>query len=723
MIMRCLFIYRTASLDITDPMGLMHMVAAVKRAGHQTDLLLSNLERDLFRSVREFAPDVIGFSVTSGSEHYYLELIRRLRRQVSFVSIFGGPHPTFFPEIVEEPEVDVICRGEGDLALPEMLDRMERGRDYADVAGLWVKRDGEVVKNNMRPPIASLDELPFADRESLGKYFAYRRSSVKHFLAGRGCPYDCLHCSSNPGRGTRPKVQRRLEPSSIKRLIEALVVRFQASRLHVLDEMINVHPGHLDTVLDALLAYDVELDLPNGLRADHLTTSQIDAMAPRMSILSVSAESGSRRVVEEEVGKRLRLSEIERVVAAARQKGLPTLVHFIIGIPGETAEEINATLEMAIDLHERFGAYPAVQYATPLPGTALFEKAPVPAPPDKDWGPLFQHEPMTSGEGFGPEDLAWFKWTFNKRLDASSSQRKVILNVTYRCNNRCVFCAVGNRSKVDGNFDEQKEILLRHRELGVDALDIDGGEPTLYKHLLPLVGFARKAGYRSVNVTTNGRMCAYEGFARKLVQSGLTTLLFSLHGANEVTHGELVGVREGFEQTVAGARNCMRSKPAEVTIGMNVTITRSNLPELLTLGRLARRLGLCWLNLQFLTPFGRATRDIAPDPVAAAREAMKVIDALGAEMTIRVVNLPFCFMPGYEEHLVGDLLKSRRKMIFVNKAEVNLHEYLLARRYYLEKCAACRHRIFCGGLYELDSSPEPAWAIEHEPSSEKRTRT
>src|SRR5690606_40849738 len=64
-------------------------------------------------------------------------------------------------------------------------------------------------------------------------------------------------------------------------------------------------------------------------------------------------------------------------------------------------------------------------------------------------------------------------------LEASQGPRKLILNATYRCNNRCTFCATGTRTQLDGNFERQKEILLKYRRLGVRLLDIDGGEPTL----------------------------------------------------------------------------------------------------------------------------------------------------------------------------------------------------------------------------------------------------
>ena len=89
--------------------------------------------------------------------------------------------------------------------------------------------------------------------------------------------------------------------------------------------------------------------------------------------VSVSAESGSQRVLDHSVGKQLDLARIHQVAADAHRAGVPLLIHYMIGLPGETAEEINQTLELALTLWDDHGAQPAVQFATPLPGTRLAE--------------------------------------------------------------------------------------------------------------------------------------------------------------------------------------------------------------------------------------------------------------------------------------------------------------------------------------------------------------
>jgi MoaA/NifB/PqqE/SkfB family radical SAM enzyme len=331
-----------------------------------------------------------------------------------------------------------------------------------------------------------------------------------------------------------------------------------------------------------------------------------------------------------------------------------------------------------------------------------------------DWGPLFQTAPSQPGALVSADVLCKFKWTFDELVRASHGPKKVIMNVTYVCNNHCTFCAVGTRTQIDGHPTRQREYLDAYRAEGVHMVDFDGGEPTLNPELIPLVQYARSIGYDRINVTTNGRLCFYEDFAKKLVRSGLTTLLFSVHGPDARTHAQQVGVAEAFDQTVGGIRQCVRLAPRGVELGMNITLTKGNHEKLEAVAELALELGLPWLNIQFLTPFGRATSSVAPDTQAAADIAMRVIDRFQSRMKIQIINLPFCFMPGYEAFMMGDLAKLERHMIFVNNETVNLATYLAERRTKKPVCESCPHAVFCGGFYELESVPEPPWLVAPE---------
>jgi MoaA/NifB/PqqE/SkfB family radical SAM enzyme len=601
------------------------------------------------------------------------------------------------------PEAEAWIKYEAEATVPELLGTGARGvvvgREVEDLDALpppaWERVD-----------LRSRDIFCDRIKKNLGRgAWAFPIDGrTLPMVTSRGCPFTCTHCSSNPGR-IGPKRQRRLSREILCDRIKNLVQVHQATRIEVLDELINVNAAHFDAFLDA---GDFRFDVPNGMRADYLGREHFRRMKGRVTTVSVSAESGVQRVVDEIVKKQLDLGAITRAAQSAQAEGVPLMVHFMIGLPGETAEEVNATLAYATELYDKYGAQPAVQFATPLPGTELARGRSLPVV--DDWGPRFQMLPSQPG-ALDPELLRKFKWTFDERLRHSDGPKKLIMNVTYVCNNHCTFCAVGTRTQVHGHPPRQREHLDKYRRLGVTMVDFDGGEPTLNPELIPLVRYARAIGFERINVTTNGRMCFYPEFAQKLVRSGLTTLLFSVHGADAQTHAQQVGVAEAFEQTTGGIRNCLQAAPSGVELGMNITLTKGNFQQLDGVAQLAWDLGLRWLNIQFLTPFGRATRMVAPDTQAAADVARRVIERWQAKMKIQIINLPFCFLPGYEHLMMGDLGKLERHMVFVNNEDVNLASYLAERRTRKPVCATCPHAVFCGGFYELDEVPEPPWLI------------
>jgi MoaA/NifB/PqqE/SkfB family radical SAM enzyme len=659
--------------------------------------------------------------------------LRRVRpeRPIVLADLYqSGQH------VVDAPSPEILA------AFPE-VSALVRYEAEGELVGLFARLlsenppDKPFVVDGLDPK--HLDELPLPawDLVDMPAYFAFHQAVIQGLgrpswafpihgssapvLTSRGCPYRCVHCSSNPTSRTngdldKPKTQRRYSPAYLDKLFAQLRER-GVRRVHLLDELVNVNERHFDAVVELLEKHDLAFEIPNGVRADYVLERHIQAMKGRMTTLSVSAESGVQRVVDQVVDKQLDLGAIRSVADLAKEAGLPLLVHFMIGLPGETKKEINGTLEFALDLHEKADVIASVQFATPLPGTrlgAMAAKQKKSLPLISDWGPRFQQEPTIVTDEFSLEDLRKFKWTFDRRIEASAGPKKVIMNVTYKCNNRCTFCATGTRTQFDGNYERQRELLVKYRKLDVTLLDFDGGEPTLNPNLLRLIAFAKRIGYERINVTTNARMASYGDFAEKLVHSGVTSLLTSIHGPDAQTHAQNVGVAEAFDQTCEGVRNFVRLAPKNVELGANITITKSNHKKLDAVAELVHDLGLRWFNIQFLTPFGRATNSVCPDTTIAAEEAMRVIDKWKDRIKFQVINLPFCFMPGYEEFLMGDMLKLERHMLFVNNEEVNLFEYLRERRVKKPVCASCPHAIFCGGFYELEDVPEPTWLVRPE---------
>ena len=372
--MKCLFVYKTASLDITDPMGIMCLIASVKQRGHEADLFLTNLEPDLFRAVAEYKPDVIGFSVTSGSEPYYIELIRRLRRHVKFISVVGGPHPTFFPEIIELPEVDIICRGEGDDALPELLDKLKAGEDYSNIPNLWVKKDGQVIRNTMRPLIQDLDRLPFPDRHSFLKYYAYAHSSVKHFLASRGCPYDCTYCFNHmlkklykdeAGVG---QYCRMRSPENVVAEVEQVRARYPLKIVYFHDDLFIMNREWLKKFAD-LYSQRVGLPMICYVRANLVNEEVVQALKKANCItIAMGIESGNETLRKMVLKRDMTNAKIIEAADLFHKYGISIMTQNMVGLPEETIDNAYETIAVNVRVRPQYAWSSIFQ---PYPRTEL----------------------------------------------------------------------------------------------------------------------------------------------------------------------------------------------------------------------------------------------------------------------------------------------------------------------------------------------------------------
>lgn len=629
----------------------------------------------------------------------------------------GGMHAVDYDgaqALARLPGLDAVLRfaGEATFDDPERLIALKgSGRVVCEPPGPW----------DVPPPFPMLDAL---DRRHYGAFlwrcFGDGRwanpfgvdASTRPFLTSSGCPHRCVFCSSNAGWRVPGRKVQRVVPLSVIEDWAFLAARVHgARRLFIMDEMANLRPD-FEEVLAVFERLDLTYEFPNGLRADRLDASAIARMKDRCSLLSVSAESASAADLAGPIGKRQDPAEVERVVAEAARVGLPSLVHFVIGFPWETPRSVLATLDLAWRLHDAHGAIPAVQFATPLRGTALFDACVATGlvAPDAGTsgdGTLFQHRPAFRPAAIPEGFLETAHAAFRRKVESSNS-RKVIVNITYECINACEFCAVSNRVKRGIPWPRLQEILREHRAEGVDRIDLDGGEPTLHPHLADALRLARDLGYREINVTSNGRRLADPAFARDLLATGVTSVLVSIHGDHADLHDAIVGVPGAFDETLQGLRNLVALRPDGVDLGVNLTVCRRNVDHLESLVDLIRREGVDKVNLQLVTPFGAARRDVVPPMEVAAGAVNRVLDRFGRTMRLHVVNAQFCLFPGHESHLSGDVGKVGRTMIFVTEEKVNLFDYLAARRVRREPCATCAHAPVCDGFYEFEEEAADA---------------
>src|SRR3989338_7729354 len=154
-----------------ESLGLANLMGALRAKGHDYKLFIISEEKNILESIKNFKPDLLGFPAYTGTHHISFQLARYIRRHMRIPTIFGGPHVTLFPEeSIQEDCLDIICLGEGEEPLAELLDALENESDYSQIKNLWVKKDGKIIRNGIRPLVQNLDSLPLPDRRQYLKY-------------------------------------------------------------------------------------------------------------------------------------------------------------------------------------------------------------------------------------------------------------------------------------------------------------------------------------------------------------------------------------------------------------------------------------------------------------------------------------------------------------------------------------------------------------------------
>ena len=114
-----------------EPLGLIELGRLLRDRGHE--VRYAKMDLGLVRkAIKAFQPRLIGYSICSVHHNHAIDLNRKLKQEYDFYSMFGGPHPTFFPEMIEEGGVDAICVGEADLSFPDFVDRLEAGDNFQE---------------------------------------------------------------------------------------------------------------------------------------------------------------------------------------------------------------------------------------------------------------------------------------------------------------------------------------------------------------------------------------------------------------------------------------------------------------------------------------------------------------------------------------------------------------------------------------------------------------
>ena len=364
------------------PLGLLAIGSVLKRAGHQVkilDLRISNSpDEELSSVMKSFNPQVVGIGVmTIECKYGFIDAAKVKELNPDVTIIFGGPHCSHEPRfILNDPNVDLMVSGEGDLTITELIDALEQGRDIENIAGIAYKKNGSYIRTADRPVIRDLDKFDQEyDLINLERYFNFQSSMDffpvfrnKRFLplvTSRGCPFKCTYCHDIFDKS----IQYR-SPKAVVDEIEYLINKYGVREFHIVDDVFNVNMKRAKIVLDAIIQknLNIHISFPNGLRADFFDDELIDKMQ-RAGVyrMALGIESGSQRI-QDMIQKDLDINIIYGVVEKLTRARMSVHGFFMLGFPSETRKEMEATIDFACDLGLTTANFSLV---IPNPGTDL----------------------------------------------------------------------------------------------------------------------------------------------------------------------------------------------------------------------------------------------------------------------------------------------------------------------------------------------------------------
>lgn len=388
-------------------LGPRYISSVLRQAGHETSLVLfkhclaaydtpaekahpedhlvhfysSKAETDaLLDFIRQTDPLWIGFSFMSFSSGLAVYLTQKIREVTNTPIVWGGVDTTVNREWSIE-HADIICISEGEYAALELTDALEGKRELTNIQNLWVKKDGQIYKNEVRPLIQDLDTLPFPDVDYSHIYHIDQNTmrvgvipeksplqSWYVIMTSRGCPYRCSYCihglTHELLKGKGKYLRRRTVENVIEELKAYKKYRPNTDQILFYDDVFTFDRKWIDEFADA---YKREIDLPFWVYTypeicDEVILARLKEIG--LMYVKMGIQSGSDRVMNEVYDRRLNQDRIMKAAQTLQDLDIYCVYDMLIGIPLETEEDLRNSLEILLQIPRPYGlnVWPIIFY-------------------------------------------------------------------------------------------------------------------------------------------------------------------------------------------------------------------------------------------------------------------------------------------------------------------------------------------------------------------------
>jgi radical SAM superfamily enzyme YgiQ (UPF0313 family) len=378
-------------------LGMRAISAALKERGHHSRLLFMETGARVFSQavLQELSSvvqdcDVVGFSCLAQGSTKAKQVLEYLKLQDK-ISLWGGVHASLNPEECVK-YADYVCLGEGEGMIVEFLDRLSDHRDFRDMLNIAYKENGKLVKNDVRPLISNLDELPLPDfsfddehhltKDGIKQVFTLHnveRNRQIVFTSSRGCAFFCTYCCNIKLKNLYVRKEHYVRRMSVSRLIEhsqQLRKIFPNGKyFYFIDEDFAARPGRELAELAERFPGEVGLPFECLAHPNRITEQKLDLLAAAgLFRIRIGVESGSARTKTEVYNRHVSNESVNRAATIiSKVLHVAPVYFFIYSNPYEDREDILATLRL-IELLPYGASIQAFELMF-FPGSLLFDRA------------------------------------------------------------------------------------------------------------------------------------------------------------------------------------------------------------------------------------------------------------------------------------------------------------------------------------------------------------
>jgi len=363
---------------ITPPLGLMSLAASLENAGHSPkifDYLVEDFNQDsLFKNIQKI--DLIGITAVTPHINSALNLARLIKERFPHkIIVLGGAHASLLPQetIENNPFIDFLIRGEGEIRIIQLIEYLEGQIKLEELDGIVFKKDKQIINIPPKEFIQNLDDLPRPayDLISLEKYSSYLQSQNQPatiMLTSRGCPFNCIYCS-------KPVFGSSLRARSSKSILEEIVFlkeNYNIKEIFFYDDSFTLDEKRIIELCQLMIENNIKISWKCETRVNLVNQELLDLMKKAgCYMICYGIESGNQKILDV-LKKGITLEQTEKAITMTKKAGIKILGYFMIGIPKETEENIQETINFAKKLNPDYAQF---SIATAYPGTELYQIA------------------------------------------------------------------------------------------------------------------------------------------------------------------------------------------------------------------------------------------------------------------------------------------------------------------------------------------------------------